>query len=1105
MSAAELNRQALDPAASVVVEACAGSGKTWLLVSRIVRLLLAGAQPSDILAITFTRKAAQEMAGRLRDWLRLLALAPDEEVRQFLRERAVPEAGIEALLPRARGLFEQFLTASPGITINTFHGWFLQLLQRAPLDSGLGADWGLLDQASALLEEAWERFAEDLRGAPGSDAAQALDDLFTEYGLHGSRSLLLDFVAKRAEWWAYTDGQNDPVGFALAALLADLGVDPALDVRAEVFGDQLLAHKAETFAALLEKGTNTDLKHAAQLRAALPAKDFDALCGVFLTGEGEPRKREYTKALAGRLGAETDRFLELHQTFAARLQLARQQLAAQAAYRFNAAGLRCGVGLLEAYQRLKDERRAIDFTDVEWRVHRLLNHSDHAEYMQYKLDSRYRHILLDEFQDTNPLQWQIMRAWLDASAGAGSRPTVFLVGDPKQAIYRFRRADARLFGMAADFLEREFGAHRLQQNTSRRSAPAVLEAVNRLFAPEPVFAGFESHQAHHTGLAGRVEVLPLLADDVEEAAAEAAGAALRNPLHEPAEEDEDRRVESEARQLAEKLTALVGVWRITDEQGRARPAEYRDILLLKRNRTRLEIFERALRAAGIPYVSSRQGGLLETLECRDLTALLTFLITPFADLHLAQALRSPLFGCSDDDLQRLARLPEGSWWARLQALAVRDEAGPALARAAGLLQGWLGLTDTLPVHDLLDRIYFEGELPQRYAAAVPEAMRGGVLANLHAFMELALNVDSGRYPSLPKFINELQQLRRARAEEAPDEGIIGDAGNAVRILTIHGAKGLEAPIVWLLDAQAAKRNDRGQRTLVDWPPASARPRQFFLYAGKAERAAAWQPVFDSEAQLEQREDLNLLYVAMTRARQALIVSGCQPKKGDTGDGWHSKIQRALPSPSPFEKGRLGGDLSAGDLAAAAKSPLAPLCARAADYPGLPVLSGVIMPTGQRVSTRQTAEQRHGIRLHALLEWLAPPAAVLDRAWLQDRLEVEGAEFDALWQEAGRIMQSAQLQRFFDPACYLRAWKELPYRSAGGESRRIDRLVEFADSVWILDFKATDKVGTGSLAACAAPYLGQMGEYRAAMRAVFAGKPVKTALVFSNGLLFEVEE
>jgi ATP-dependent helicase/nuclease subunit A len=715
--------------------------------------------------------------------------------------------------------------------------------------------------------------------------------------------------------------------------------------------------------------------------------------------------------------------------------------------------------------------------------------------MQYKLDCRYRHILLDEFQDTNPLQWQIMRSWLDASAGAGNRPTVFLVGDPKQAIYRFRRADARLFGMAADFLEQAFGAHRLQQNMSRRSAPQVLDAVNRVFAQELAFTGFEAHEAHHAGLPGRVEVLPLVIDEPEESAAAPVSPELRNPLREPAEEAEDLRVEGEAQQLAEKLAAIVGVWQITDEQGTTRPAEFRDILLLKRNRTRLEIFERALRAAGIPYVSSRQGGLLETLECGDLTALLTFLITPFADLHLAQALRSPLFGCSDDDLKRLALVPEGSWWARLQALAVRGQGGPALERAAGLLRGWLGLTDTLPVHDLLDRIYFEGELPQRYAAAVPEAMRGGVLANLHAFMELALNVDSGRYPSLPKFINELQQLRRARAEEAPDEGIIGDAGNAVRILTIHGAKGLEAPIVWLLDAQAGKRNDRGHRALVDWPPASTRPRQFFLYASKSERAAAWQPVFDAEAELEQREDLNLLYVAMTRARQALVVSGFQPGRGGA-EGWHEKIRSAVVGEAAGETCELGqmpSRLPSGTAQPAAALP-----------PVFHTHAAQAMPTGKRISQSLTAAQRHGIRLHALLEWIAPPAPVHDRAWLRDKLEVDEAEFDALWQDALRLIQAPHLQRFFAPAHYLNAWKELPYRTAAGESRRLDRLVEFEGSVWIVDFKASERAEEGDLAACAQPYLGQIREYRAAMEGVFAPKAVRAVLVFGNGGVFEVD-
>jgi ATP-dependent helicase/nuclease subunit A len=370
-------------------------------------------------------------------------------------------------------------------------------------------------------------------------------------------------------------------------------------------------------------------------------------------------------------------------------------------------------------------------------------------------------------------------------------------------------------------------------------------------------------------------------------------------------------------------------------------------------------------------------------------------------------------------------------------------------------------------------------------------------------MELALNVDSGRYPSLPKFINELQQLRRAAAQEAPDEGIVGDAGNAVRILTIHGSKGLESPVVWLLDAQASPRNERGYRAVLDWPPESPRPQHFFLYAGKRERAAQWQPVFDAEAQLERREDLNLLYVAMTRARQALIVSGSESAR-KSEESWHGKLLRAVQIAPPFEKGGLGGDFSADGLTTIVKSPLTPLFQRGEGHSCSPVLSNAIIPTGKRISQRQTEAQRYGIRLHAMLEWVAPPSPVLDRAWMQDRLEVDAAEFDALWQDALHLTQASHLQRFFDPACYVNAWKEVPYRTAAGESRRLDRLVEFEDDVWVLDFKAAERAEEGNLAACAAPYLGVMREYRGAMEGVFAPKRVRAVLVFGNGLLFEID-
>ena len=765
------NRTALDPARSVVIEACAGSGKTWLLVSRIVRLLLAGAEPSAILAITFTRKAAQEMESRLREWLRLLAVGTDAEVRRFLQERALSGEEIEAALPRARQLYETVLSAQPALTINTFHGWFLQLLQRAPLDSAAAGNFSLLDQTSTLLEEAWQSFAEDLAAGGQGETASRLQALFRDYGLSNTRKLLLNFVAKRAEWWAYTGSRRDSVDYAAENLRRELGVDPGEDVLAALFSDAGLMLDLQSYLGLLEGNVDVarDRELAAELARALQMsvenrRRFDLLRQVFFTQKGEPRKRKASKGQAKRLTeAGETRLLELHAILCARLEEAKDRLAAQAAWRFNLAGLSCGAGLLAAYQRLKEERQQLDFTDVEWRAWQLLNRGDHAEYMQYKLDSRYRHILLDEFQDTNPLQWQVMQSWLAASAAADRRPTVFVVGDPKQSIYRFRRAEARLFDIAAEYLERHFGAARLSQNTSRRSAPAVIEAVNRVFAAEPEFSGFKPHAAHHLELPGTVEVLPLSgASAVSEPEAREPGLALRDPLREPRADAEDVRREGEAEQLAAKIAAIVGAWSVAGESGGLRPAEYRDILLLVRRRAWLATYERALRTARIPYLSSRRGGLLDTLECSDLSALLEFLITPFADLKLAQVLRSPLFGCGDEDLMALAAGTEeedGTWWRRLARAGEEGRAGASLQRALRLLKGWQELADRLPVHDLLDRIYFEGEVLARYRAAVPEAMAEAVAANLHAFLELALAMDSGRYPSLARFLNEVASLR----------------------------------------------------------------------------------------------------------------------------------------------------------------------------------------------------------------------------------------------------------------------------------------------------------------------------------------------------------
>ncbi|MDH4285778.1 MAG: UvrD-helicase domain-containing protein, partial [Gallionellaceae bacterium] len=512
---------ALNPRHSVVVEACAGSGKTWLLVSRIVRLLLDGVKPGEILAITFTRKAAQEMQARLHEWLQLLATGSDGEVKEFLRERALIDAD-DALLAKARTLYRDVLLAQSAITISTFHGWFMQIIQRAPLNAGVPVGMQLAERTAALREEAWQAFAGSLRGAPESETAQLMQWLFEQYGLFNTRALLENFVAKRAEWWACTHGRENAAEWVTAQLQNELGIDdPEFDSIAD-WG--MCGNSEETLfafiAQLASNGTEIQKAKASELEQAWtdtqPEARFDKLWPLMFTQKNEPRAGSPLKPTA-KQNAEV--FLYTRDVLQAGLQAARDALTEIEALRMNRAALHCGAALLKHYQELKQRQQQMDFTDLEWQVCHLLSQGECAEYLQYKLDSRYRHVLLDEFQDTNPLQWQILKAWFDAAAAADSRPIVFLVGDPKQSIYRFRRADARLFDVARAFLQREFAARCLEQNETRRNAPAVLQAVNAVFASSPEgFSGFAEHIAHHKDLPGHVEVLPLArVEEVEQA------------------------------------------------------------------------------------------------------------------------------------------------------------------------------------------------------------------------------------------------------------------------------------------------------------------------------------------------------------------------------------------------------------------------------------------------------------------------------------------------------------------------------------------------------------------------------------------------------------
>ncbi|MDR1367171.1 MAG: UvrD-helicase domain-containing protein, partial [Candidatus Accumulibacter sp.] len=603
----------IDPARSLVVEACAGSGKTWLLASRILSLLLGGAAPGEILAITFTRKAAREIEDRVVDWMRFLAVGDEERIAGFLAERHIAVTGTS--LRAARGLYERSLTAHPGITVTTFHGWYLRLIAAAPISSGL-TGCALVEPDSRLFDELWRSFLFHLR--KNSEEAAALVRLFGEIGYEAARSLLRRALERRIEWLAY-GGDDRSAAVKIAAALGGNTGDPGNAVEA-FFADGWEADFREYLAFLETNKTKTAQENAVELRAALgkgdvPIEAFEHLRRVLLRKDGKPRQIKVSEALKKYLGTEkADAFIEIHERLARRLTECLERQSAERILEFNLDACTVFSAFLGHTEAFKREHRQIDYVDAEWNVLRLLSDERTAAFLQARLDTRYSHVLLDEFQDTSPIQWRILLAWLDAYSD-GARPSVFLVGDPKQSIYRFRQAEPRLFSTATAFLKREYGASFHTRDTTYRNAKPIVEIINALFSGLPEFSPFRRHESLAGAMPGRIELLPLCEKDAVERPCPPPGR-LRNPLDEPQVEQEDPRREMEADALVKKIGEIVGrsgdPWQIVDKtpDGRelTRPAGYGDIMLLVRSRSHLACYERALAAADIPFEVGARGG-----------------------------------------------------------------------------------------------------------------------------------------------------------------------------------------------------------------------------------------------------------------------------------------------------------------------------------------------------------------------------------------------------------------------------------------------------------------------------------------------------------------
>jgi ATP-dependent helicase/nuclease subunit A len=1055
---------ACDPRRHAAIEACAGAGKTWMLVARIVRALLDGAQPQEILAITFTRKAAGEMRTRLSSWLRECSELTPVHAAARLVQFGMSEPEAQRRSGDLIGLHERVLDNGRSVEVRTMHAWYAQLLAAAPLD--LLADMGLAPGLTPVedIDDLKPALMQRFQAAVLTDASLLAD--YRRLALRHGRFQL-------GKWFDAALQRRSDIELAAQAGVLAGSVPPADDPRAAsgVHKPALIA-AAQALARALDKRDKyqTDAqKAAAGLRDALAQADdrsaYERFRSALFTdkGNGTPFKR---------LGD-----LQEQATLCDALDQMREQIEQQDAHEDHAAMARLSLRLFAEYAALKQRRGLVDMNDLERVAVALLSEHTLSGWVQQRLDARVRHLLIDEFQDTSPLQWHALQSWLAAYAGAGGGvegPRVFIVGDPKQSIYRFRRAEPRVFKAAQDFVVAALGGTVAACDHTRRCAPGVIAVINEVFGSWSASGnsgGLPQWRDHTTEVAHDSDAPALLSlpgvDRPAKAERQAAQQRVWRPsLTTPRIEARAVLREVEAARVAQAIDHLIRVQGV--------PAQ--DILVLARKRSVLVLAADALALHHVPHVAPEDLLLSQLPEVQDLLALLDVMASPVQSLSLARALKSPLFGVDDAGLLELSRRAReaSGWWPAL--LACGADAGPALHRAAALCAAWADAAPTLPPHDLLDRIVHEGELMPRLAAAVPPERRARALDAVRALIATALELDGGRYASPYGFVRALRS-RKVQAPASQQEG-------AVRLLTIHGAKGLEARVVLLMDTQPEPPKVETASLLVDWPVESAQPVRVAFVASQARCPPSLQPLLADERAERAREEANALYVALTRAEECLYVSRTPPRAAnEAAPSWWTRLE---PLAVPW---------------------FAPEGAAALEDEGHAEV--VSLPLHRRESAIEVvapladdaAAAALGQAVHRALEWASRQGAH-DLTSLAQAAATAFAVPDASAVQAiaQRILASPACRRFFDPTSIAWAGSEVAVASPDGQPRRIDRLVLLAAPErcwWVLDYKLNTAPQQD------AALIDQLADYRAAVSALVPGEPVRAAFITATGEVIEV--
>lgn len=899
-------RKASDPAASVWVTASAGTGKTKVLTDRVLRLMLTGAAPDQILCLTFTKAAASLMTNRIRDELANWATCDDKVLAEKLAKLngTKPDA---ATTKRARQLFAEFLDAHGGMRIQTIHSFSQSLIRRFPIESGIPPYFDVMDDQTAaeMLRESQADILRRIQREPDTKLAKAVNMVTPEVSEDDFAALIGELTYRRGQLLAIF-GEKGGLEKTVDAVYQHLGAVRGMDtteMMAAFNSDNGLPGQAPDIDALkhaadiLAGGSASDLEKAKVIKAWIIHPEnrveiFDDYASVFLTKDREMRKRLTTKATAGAqdvLEQEAKRLMEGMETIAT-MNVARGTESI----------LRLTSAILERYAEKKRSLNYLDYDDLVHSANKMMKEENAAGWVLQKLPGNLKHILIDEAQDTNPDQWQLVSAiaeefFTNPARKKSKDHTIFVVGDEKQSIFSFQRADPKEFArrkkMFGELVKKSGGKWReVEMDIAFRSSPAITQAVDAVFAnPEASDGLFDQdeaadkqvrHDPFRRGQAGVVEVHPVIISEKTEEAKPWSLPLVREDVSDPAAE------------MADKIADQIKDWLDNGEQlpSRKRAVNPADIMILVRRRSAfVDHMVRALKKRDIPVAGADRMSLREQIVVMDLVALGETLLFPKDDYKLASILKCPLIGMTDKQLEDLAVDRPADLWTALKDKAAEEKADPIYKKTWDYLSGLQARLNESRPYEFYSSVMMEACPAHQKSGLYAMYSRLGFEAEdpLVEFMNAVERYEKIHVPNLQGF---LAWLDAGEAEVKREINLNAEAPR-VHIMTVHGAKGLEAPIVILPDTTGVPSDNTRARPKFLWPEGD---RDVPLWVPRADlESKAFTAEREKAEKDRDREFRRLLYVAMTRAADRLYVYGSQNREKLNEKSWYALMAKGL--------------------------------------------------------------------------------------------------------------------------------------------------------------------------------------------------------------------